>query len=273
MTQPPLLTDRQTLALHRSRVTDSAALFLHALARDEAQDRLSMVKRTFTSAAVVTPFPDIWQGVLPGARCISDDETLDLSEATHDLVIHALTLHWANDPVGQLIQCRRALRPDGLLLCLTFGGETLHELRAALATAEAEITGGLSPRILPMGEIRDLGALMQRAGFALPVADTLPLNTSYASPLHLMRELRAMGESNALHGRLRYPTRRSVLLRAAELYIDMHGTEDGRIPATFEIITLTGWAPDASQPQPLRPGSATHSLAAMLGTRETPLKD
>ncbi|MFW2545456.1 methyltransferase domain-containing protein [Primorskyibacter sp. 2E107] len=273
MTQPPLLTDRKTLALHRARVHDPAALFLHDLARDEAQDRLSMVNRSFTDPAVITPFPTIWKDALPGARFLDDADTLDLTEGAHDLVIHALALHWANDPVGQLIQCRRALRPDGLLLCLTFGGDTLSELRSALATAEAEITGGLSPRVLPMGEIRDLGALMQRAGFALPVADAMPLNTSYQSPLHLMRELRSMGETNALQQRLRRPTRRTVLLRAAQIYAETHGTEDGRIPATFEIITLTGWAPDASQPQPLRPGSATQSLAAALGTLEKPLKD
>ena len=231
-----------------------------------------MVNKTFTDPAIVTPFPQVWQQSVPKAQIIPDDETLGLHEGAHDLVIHALALHWADDPVGQLIQCRRALRPDGLLIVLTFGGQTLTELRAALGQAEIEITGGLSPRVAPMGEIRDLGALLQRAGLALPVADTAPLTATYRDLFHLMSDLRAMGETNALAGRLRHPTRRAVFLRAAQLYAETFGT-DGRIPATFEIVTLTGWAPDASQPQPLRPGSAAHRLADALGTQEKPLKD
>lgn len=272
MPTPPRLTDRHALNLHRARA-DDAALFLHETARDDAKDRLGMVNRAFTDVAIVTPFPQIWQSAFPGARFISDDEVLDLEEASSDLVIHAMCLHWADDPVGQMIQCRRALRPDGLCLVLTLGGQTLHQLRAALGQAETELTGGLSPRVAPMGEIRDLGALLQRAGFALPVADSDPLTASYATPLHLMRELRAMGESNALAARLRRPSRRAVLLRAAEIYAQAFATEDGRVPATFEIITLTGWAPDASQPQPLRPGSAAQRLSDALGTSETPLND
>jgi SAM-dependent methyltransferase len=248
-------------------------LFLHETACDETQDRLSMVNRGFTAPAIITPFPQVWAPAFPQAHVVADNEVLDLEEDAHDLVIHALALHWADDPVGQLIQCRRALKPDGLLLALTFGGQTLHELRAALGQAEAEVAGGLSPRVLPMGEIRELGALLQRAGFALPVADALPLNTSYQSALHLMHDLRAMGENNALHARLKRPTRRAVLLRAAQIYAESFGTEDGRIPATFELITLTAWAPDASQPQPLRPGSASQRLADALNTTELPLKD
>lgn len=232
-----------------------------------------MVNRTFTDVAVVTPYAPVWETQFPNARIIPDAEVLDLEEASHDLVIHGLCLHWADDPVGQLIQCRRALRPDGLCLVLTLGGQTLHELRAALGQAETEMTGGLSPRVAPMGEIRDLGALIQRAGLALPVADSAPLTASYETAFHLMRELRAMGESNALQARLRQPTRRAVLLRAAALYAQAYALPDGRIPATFEIITLTGWAPDASQPQPLRPGSAAQRLADALKTSETPLKD
>lgn len=266
------LTDRQALIRNRRRAAPNPALFLHEAARDEAQDRLSMVNRRFTDAAVITPFPQVWQGSLPGARMLSDDDTLDLREASLDLVIHAMCLHWANDPVGQLIQCRRALRPDGLLLALTPGGQTLQELRAALGQAEIEVTGGLSPRIAPMGEIRDLGALLQRAGLALPVADSWPLKVQYASALHLMRDLRAMGEANALSARLRHPTRRAVLLRAAEIYVQTYAEGD-RVNATFEIVTLTGWAPDASQQKPLRPGSATTRLADALNARETPLKD
>jgi len=186
-------------------------------------------------------------------------------------VVHALALHWAEDAVGQLVQCRRALRPDGLMIAALFGGRTLHELRACLSEAEARVTAGLSPRVVPMGEIRDLGALLHRAGFALPVADSLELTVRYETPLHLMRDLRAMGEQNALAGRLRHPTRRAVIAEAARLYAERFTGGDGRVAASFEIVTLTGWAPDAAQPQPLRPGSATTRLADALGTRETKL--
>jgi SAM-dependent methyltransferase len=258
--------------MHRSRATRDA-LFLHDAACDDAQDRLGMVNRTFTEVGIVTPYPEIWRPRFAQARIVPDTEVLDLAEGTLDLVIHGMCLHWADDPVGQMIQCRRALKPDGLCLVLTLGGQTLHELRASLAQAEAEITGGLSPRIAPMGEIRDLGALLQRAGLSLPVADSAPLTASYASAVHLMHDLRAMGENNALDARLRHPTRREVLLRAADHYRDHFALTDGRLPATYEIITLTGWAPDASQPQPLRPGSASQRLADALGTAETPLKD
>ncbi|WP_417723211.1 methyltransferase domain-containing protein [Salipiger sp.] len=273
MSRPAPLTDRRALLRNRARARRAPALFLHEAARDEAQDRLSLVNRSFTSPAVVTPFPEVWAPAFPGARLIPDDDTLDLHEGAHDLVIHALALHWADDPVGQLIQCRRALRPDGMCLVMAFGGETLTELRAALGQAEIEVTGGLSPRVAPMGEIRDLGGLLQRAGLALPVADSLPLDVSYASALHLMRDLRAMGETNALAARLRRPSRRAVLLRAAELYAQTYARADGRIRATFELVTLTGWAPDGSQQKPLRPGSAAHRLAEALGTMENPLKD
>ncbi|MGH1412491.1 MAG: methyltransferase domain-containing protein [Pelagimonas sp.] len=277
MSQTPRLTDRQALIRNRHRALNTPgrdpALFLHETALDEVQDRLLMVNRTFTDVAIVTPFAQVWRSVFPQARIVADDDMLDLGEAAHDLVIHALGLHWADDPVGQLIQSRRALRPDGLFLGLTFGGQTLHELRAALGQAEAEVSGGMAPRVAPMGEIRDLGALLQRAGLNLPVADGVPLKASYQSPLHLMHELRAMGEVNALDARLRHPTQRAVLLRAMQIYVEEFGTDDGRIPATFEMITLTGWSPDESQPKPLRPGSAAQRLADALGTVEKPLKD
>lgn len=268
----PRLTDPAALARNRRRA-ERPALFLFDAARDDLQDRLELVKRSFTAAAIVTGQPRVWDNALTGARIVSDAETLDLQADAHDLILHSHGLHWAGDPVGQLIQCRRALKPDGFFLASLFGGQTLHELRAALARAESEVTGGLSPRIAPMAEIRDMGALLQRAGFALPVADAFRLTVSYATPLHLMRELRAMGEGNALNSRLRRPTRRAVLLRAAQIYAETYGQTDGRIPATFEFIVLTGWAPDASQPQPLRPGSAKARLADALNARETPLKD
>jgi len=184
-----------------------------------------------------------------------------------------MCLHWANDPVGQLIQSRRAMRPDGLFLGIFFGGTTLHQLRSALAQAESDVTGGLSPRVAPMGEIRDLGGLMQRAGFALPVADNVQLTATYPSVLALMRDLRAMGEVSALEGRPRKPMRRDVMRRACEIYADSFGDADGRIPATFDLMVLTGWAPDESQPKPMRPGSASARLADALRTKETALKD
>ncbi|MEQ8898260.1 MAG: methyltransferase domain-containing protein [Roseovarius sp.] len=204
---------------------------------------------------------------------VDDQDTIPLEQNTHDLIVHAMCLHWSDDPVGQLIQARRALRPDGLFLGVMLGGETLHELRASLAQAESDLFGGLSPRVAPMAEIRDLGALLQRAGYALPVADSVRLTASYASPLHLMRELRFMGEGNALHSRRRTLSSKALFARACEIYVESYSDEDGRVPATFELIVLTGWAPDASQPQPLRPGSASQRLADVLGAEETKLKD
>lgn len=257
MQTPPLLTDRQTLNRQRAR---ASALFLQELARDEIQDRLTEVNRTFTDPVVVTGFPGLW----PDFPSVAEEETLNLTEGAHDLVIHAMGLHWANDPVGQLVQCRRALRPDGWLIAMLFGGQSLHELRAVLAEAESQVTGGLSPRVLPMAEIRDLGGLLQRAGFALPVADSFTKTLLYRDLFHLMADLRAMGEGNALAARLRRPTRRAVFQRAAEIYAETHARPDGLIPATFEIITLTGWAPHPSQQKPLKPGSAQAKLSDAL---------
>lgn len=272
MTSAPPLFDRSTLSARRARASD-ASLFLHRAALDEAQDRLSLVKRTFTAPAIVTPFPALWQPAFPGARIVADDDTLDLAPGAHDLVIHAMCLHMANDPVGQLIQCRRALKEDGFLLVFLLGGETLNELRAVLGQAETEITGGLSPRIAPMGEIRDLGALLQRAGLALPVADSVALTAEYRDLTHLMHDLRGMAETNVLTGRLRRPTRRAVFARAGALYAEHFGTPQGRLRATFELVGLTGWAPSDSQPKPLRPGSAQARLADALNTTENPLSD
>ncbi|MEY3960256.1 MAG: hypothetical protein RIR14_910, partial [Pseudomonadota bacterium] len=263
-TPPPLLTDRKTLAQHRARATE---LFLHHEVMAEVQERLLEVNRTFTAPVVVTGFPALWSEY----PAIADEETLALEPGAHDLVIHALALHWANDPVGQLVQSRRALRPDGLFLGLMFGGQTLHELRACLAEAETELTGGLSPRVLPMGDIRDLGGLLGRAGLALPVADSFTKTVLYTDALHLMRDLRAMGEGNALAARMRRPTPRAVLFRAAEIYHQRFATADGRIPATFEIICLTGWAPHEAQQKPLRPGSAAARLADALNAAQAPV--
>lgn len=266
------LTDRSALLRNRTRATPDA-LFLHDVVADEIKERLKEVNRTFKSVAVVTGFPAFWQAQFPDADIVADGETLDLAEVSYDLVLHVMGLHWANDPVGQLVQCRRALEPDGLLLCACLGGQTLHELRSVLAEAEAVVAGGLSPRIAPMGEIRDLGALLQRAGFALPVADGFPLVVNYQNAFHVMHDLRKMGETSALAHRPRHFTMRNIMTEAATLYAEHFTNDDGRVDATFEIIMLTGWAPDDTQPKPLRPGTATSRLADALGTTETPLKD
>lgn len=267
-----ILTDTAALTRNRNRTSDDG-LFLHRACLDEVEDRLSLVNRSFNKPAIVTGFPQFWQGLHPDADMVADKDTLALDQAAHDLVIHAMGLHWANDPVGQIIQSRRALEPDGLFLSVSFGGQTLHELRACLAQAETQVTGGLSPRVAPMAELRDIGGLLQRAGLALPVADSVTLNTEYKDIWHLMRDLRAMGETNALHSRLRRPTRRAVFDAAAKLYQDNFATAQGRITATFEMIFLAGWAPADSQPKPLRPGSAQQRLADALATDEKPLSD
>lgn len=267
MTRPPDLTDRLALAHNRARASD---MFLHGLAADDLHQRLALVNRAFKSAALVTGAAEFWSRSFPDARIVSDDEVLMLEPGAHDLVIHALALHWANDPVGQLVQCRRALTPDGLFLGVTFGGQSLAELRAALTEAEVALTGGLSPRVVPMGEIRDLGGLLQRAGFALPVADSVTHRLTYRTTTHMMHDLRAMGEANALARRRRTPARRALFDRLATIYAQAYPAEDGRILATCEMIFLTGWAPADSQPKPLRPGSASHRLAEALGADTTP---
>ena len=268
----PSLFDRDAILNHRARAKDDA-LFLHRAAIDEVQDRLSMVNKTFTAPAVVTPFPQLWADVFPDAAIVADDDVLALQPGAHDLAIHAMALHCANDPVGQLIQCKRALKPDGLVLVVCLGGETLHELRAALGQAEIEVTGGLSPRVAPMAELRDLGGLLQRAGLALPVADAVPLTAEYRDVRHLMHDLRDMGEANALTARLKCPTQRRVFEAAQRIYSDHFSTGTGRLAATFELICLTGWSPDDSQPKPLRPGSAQMRLADVLRTEEGKLPD
>lgn len=267
------LTDRDALLRNRARADRIGPVdFLHRIAADEVQDRLAEVNRSFTAPAVVTGHPAFWQAEFPGARIVADTSELDLQPGAHDLVIHAMALHWADDPVGQIVQSARALRPDGLFIAALPAGRSLHELREALTRAEAEVSGGLSPRVLPMGEIRDLGALLPRAGLALPVADQITQTASYRNLFHLAQDLRGMGESNALAQRLRRPTRRDVLLRAAQIYVESHPDpqDPQRIRATYELVFLTGWAPDASQQQPLRPGSAKMPLAEALASLRKP---
>lgn len=264
----PRLTDTSALIAHRDRARIDTARFLHDEAQAELQERLMDVNRSFTNPAVVAGFSNIWRNFLPSAKIVTDAETLDLEQGAHDLVIHAMSLHWANDPVGQLVQCRRALRPDGLFIGVCFGGETLSELRTVLAEAETQVAGGLSPRVAPMAELRDMGGLLQRAGLSLPVADSLRKTVTYGDIFALMRDLRAMGETNALASRHRAFAPRMLFPYANAIYADHFAAEENRIQATFELVFLTGWAPHDSQQQPLRPGAAQHRLADALGTTE-----
>jgi len=205
----------------------------------------------------------------PGRLVLCGDaEFLPFRPGSLDLVISCLDLHWVNDLPGALLQLRQALKPDGLLIATLFGLDTLHDLRTALADAEIETEGGLSPRMSPFTDVRDAGGLLQRAGFALPVVDAETITVSYPTPLHLMQDLRGMAETNAVVERRRTLTRRTTLMRAAALYADRHAGPDGRVPARFQVLTLTAWAPSATQQRPLRPGSAANRLADALGTAE-----
>ena len=201
-------------------------------------------------------------------RLAADEECLPFADHSFDLVLSCLALHRVNDLPGTLVQIRRVLRPDGLFLGCFFGGGTLGEMRAAWTEAEISEEGGASPRIAPFVDIRDAGMLLQRAGFALPVVDSDTLTVCYENAFDLMHDLRGMGETNILQGRRAGFTRRTTMMRMADHYQDMFAQEDGRIPASFEIITLTAWAPDPSQPKPLEPGSATSSLADAIGAKQ-----
>src|SRR5215472_826215 len=198
----------------------------------------------------------------------ADEEALPFRDASLDLVVSALALQFVNDLPGTLIQIRRALKPDGLLLAALTGGDTLTELRQAFAAAEAEIEDGISPRVVPFSDVRDMGALLQRAGFALPVIDVDRVTARYASPISLMHDLRRMGATNALLERSRRPLKRATLMRMMEIYAERFADRDGRIRATFEIVWFSGWAPHESQQKPLAPGSARQRLAEVLGTKE-----
>jgi NADH dehydrogenase [ubiquinone] 1 alpha subcomplex assembly factor 5 len=208
---------------------------------------------------------------LSGLRLVADEEALPFAAHSFDLVISNLTLHWANDLPGALYQIRQVLRPDGLFLATLWGGETLRELRASLLEAEAAVEGGASPRVGPFVDVRAAGGLLQRAGFALPVVDADMITVTYDNAFALMRDLRGMGESNAHAQRRRSFSRRRTMLAMAEAYHARYADADGRIPATFQVIYLTGWAPHASQPKPLTPGSAKVSLKDVLDKgRNTP---
>lgn len=270
----PLLFDRRLLAPRLARaIAIDPATFLLDRVSDEMLERLGAVLREFRVVADIwTPgaaLPPQWfPNVTHVAVDSSGDEALNLAPGAYDLAVSALALQFANDLPGVLAQIRRALKPDGLLLAALTGGDTLTELRQAFASAEAEIEGGVSPRVAPAADLRELGALLQRAGFALPVTDIDRVVVRYPHAFALMQDLRRMGATNMLIERRKTPLRRSTLTRMAQIYAERFADPDGRIRATFEIVWLSGWAPHESQQQPLRPGSAKASLAeAVRGKR------
>jgi len=292
MGDDPLIFDRALLRQRRQRAAAAASQheILTARVANDLIERLALVRR---------PFPVVLDlgaqhgllgprlSALPGVDLVvqmesvegllrqcsglcvrADEEALPFRNRSLDLVVSALALQLVNDLPGTLLQVRQALKPDGLLLAAILGGATLHELRTALFLAEEEVEGGASPRVAPFADVREVGSLLLRAGFALPVVDTESVTVTYPDALALMRELKAAGVANALRARRRRPLRRETLARALHHYAQRFGLPTGRVPATFEIVTLTGWAPHESQQQPLRPGSATVRLADALGTVE-----
>jgi SAM-dependent methyltransferase len=288
--QPPAhpieIFDRRALRRHRARAAGLGgdAGFLFREGAERLWDRLADVKRTFARALDLDSRDGLVAEGLRGAgveTMIAGDsaaltvdlEALPFAPASFDLVVSNLALHWVNDLPGTLLQLRRVLKPDGLLLANLFAGYTLDALRGVLLEAESEIENGASPRISSFADPRDLAGLLQRAGFALPVVDSDRIVVDYPDAWKLMRDLRAMGETNAAMERHRHFSRRATFLRAVELYRQRFGDKNGRIPAQFEIATLTAWAPHDTQPRALRPGSAAARLAEALGTEERPAGD
>ena len=286
MSGPPRIFDHALLDIRRRRALGAAvagADFLYRAVGNDMAERLATVKRRFAIAAEIgSPLPvlaatgqvDRIVRLDPVAETrpevVGDAGLLPFAPASLDLIASILSLHWVDDLPGALAQLRRALKPDGLFLAAFLGGDTLSELRQAFAAAEAEVAGGASPRVAPFTDVRTAGALMQRAGFAMPVADQDTRIVRYDSALHLMRDLRAMGATNVLYERDRRPLRRAVLMRAIEIYGQRFADDDGRVRATFDVISLSGWAPHESQQQPLKPGSARMRLADALDTVERP---
>jgi SAM-dependent methyltransferase len=279
MTTAPILFDRALLRVRqdRARRIEPATFLLDRVAED-IEERLHAVVREFADAADIWTPGDILRKPsrdrLKSVAHISLDETgqeiLPLASESIDLAISALAFQFVNDLPGVFSQIRRALRPDGLLLAAMLGGDTLTELRQSFATAEAECEGGVSPRVAPFADLRDIGALLQRAAFALPVTDVDRVVVRYDSAFALMLDLRRMGATNILVERRRMPTRRATMLRMAQVYAERFADSDGRLRATFDVIWLSGWAPHPSQPKPLRPGSAKASLEeAVRGKTKT----
>jgi len=291
---PPIVFDRHLLRARRRRARKLGAVtFLVDRAAEDLAERLGAVLRRFATAVDLATPTDAARRVLaanaavgtiiaadalacdwkdqPGLKVVADEEALPFRNESLDLVVSLLGLQFVNDLPGVLAQIRRALKPDGLFLAALAGGDSLIELRQSLTAAEAEIEGGVSPRVAPFADLRDLGALLQRAGFALPVTDVDRVVVRYASPFHLLHDLRRMGVTNALVERRRRFSRRATLMRMTENYTARFADADGRIRATFDIVWLSGWAPHETQQKPLRPGSAAHRLADALGTREISL--
>jgi NADH dehydrogenase [ubiquinone] 1 alpha subcomplex assembly factor 5 len=292
MSDPSQLFDRQLLQRRRARMAASAARhdFLLKHAADDLIDRLSLIRRTFRTAAVVgadlghmahrlsreqglatvittDPVASLLrQCVAP--IVVADTEAFPFANGTLDLVLAPLSLQSVNDLPGAFAQIRHALKPDGLFLAAFVGGQTLQELRQSLLEAESETTGGASPRIHPAVDVREIGHLLQRTGFALPVVDSDSITVTYASPIALMHELRGMGATNVLAQRSRLALRRSTLFRACDIYANRYSDDKGRIRATFEIVTLTAWVPHESQQTPLKPGSANQRLVDGLKTTQ-----
>lgn len=283
---PPLIFDsrRRAARLARAAGRFADADFLHRRAAENAVQSLEATLREFPVAVDLSAFPGVFSQTLAGSdasvRVVAPSEPVDpalsadpgaaplpLAEGSVDLILSLMTLHWANDLPGALTQIRRALKPDGLFLGTLLGAGTLKELRAVLTEAELEIRGGASARVSPFADGFDGAGLLQRAGFALPVADVDRVTVRYSGLPALVRDLRAMGETNVLAGPIR-PLNRAILTRAAELYAERHAEPDGRISATFEIVNLAGWAPHESQPKPLKRGSASIRLADALGVVE-----
>ncbi|HEY4920138.1 MAG TPA: methyltransferase domain-containing protein [Xanthobacteraceae bacterium] len=285
----PRVFDRSLLRRRRRRAwaLGPATFLIDRVAADLA-DRLAVVLRRFALVVDLgTPTGALRRALAPhvdtliavdadplalgdesGPKLVADEEALPFADASLDLVVSALALQTVNDLPGALVQVRRALRPDGLFLAAMLGGDTLTELRASFAAAEAEIEGGVSPRVAPFVDAREAGALLQRAGFALPVTDVDRITVRYASPFDLVADLRRMGATNVLTERRRAPLRRATLLRMVEVYAARFADADGRVRASFDVVWLSGWAPHASQQQPLKPGSAQTRLADALGARE-----
>jgi SAM-dependent methyltransferase len=276
----PRLFDRAAYARRRLR-----ARGLSFLAEDVGQnlaERLHVVTRTFQRALDLSSRAQIFAQIAPLAQhwtrtalaadgtvpLVADEEAVPFPAASFDLVVSALSLHAVNDLPGALLQIRHVLKPDGLFLGALFGGATLQELRAAFAAGESDLRGGISPRVAPLADMRDLGALLQRAGFAMPVADSDLFTVQYREFATLVSDLRALGETNVLAERVRAPLRRDVLQAVQAHYAAHHADAEGRLTATFEIVYLTAWAPHDSQPRPLAPGSARMRLAEALGTQE-----
>ena len=292
MAGPTEIFDRAAVRRGRSRGARSGetATFLHDEVAERLADRLDDIDRQFRRVLVVGALGDRLCALVArragverlvvcdtaeallrnrtGIPVVADEEAVPFAPASFDLVLGALSLHAVNDLPGALMQLRRVLVADGLFLAACFGGETLRELRRVLLEAESEVSGGASPRVAPFADVRDAGALLQRAGFALPVADSDTVSVTWADALALMRDLRAMGEANALAARRRAPTPRAVFAAAAARYRALFGDAGGRVPATFQVLYLTGWAPAASQQRPLRPGSAAARLADALDAEE-----